>query len=164
MKQIVIAGHSLGAQTVQRYATVGKPLSSVGVNVPVTYWIANPNSLVWLNSSRPLSTASCADYDDWRDGLSTTLLTPVSTTLVSFASGTSAVLANYQSKNKATLAVLLTNGDDSSGCAPSPPEATATNGFYYFINWWTPTCEAPNSASGTVTPSIWSPWDTMVVA
>ena len=148
MKQIVIAGHSLGAQTVQRYATVGKPLSSIGVTVPVTYWIANPNSLVWLNSSRPLSTANCADYDEWRDGLSAYTAYPnvYNTGLV--AQGTSAVLANYESKNKAYARGTLDNGDDSSGCAPFTTGSNRNERFFYFINWWTPTCEAPNSASG----------------
>ncbi|CAC9890647.1 unnamed protein product, partial [Aureobasidium pullulans] len=148
VNQVVIAGHSLGAQTVQRYATVGKPLSSMGVSVPVTYWIANPNSLVWLNSSRPLSSASCAGYDDWRDGLNAYADYPsiYNTDLV--ASGTSAVLANYQSKNKAYARGTLDMGDDSSGCAPFTTGGNRHERFYYFINWWTPTCEAPTSASG----------------
>jgi hypothetical protein len=148
MKQIVIAGHSLGAQTVQRYATVGKPLSSIGVTVPVTYWIANPNSLVWLNSSRPLSTSSCADYDDWRDGLSNYATYPSVYNTGLVASGTSAVLANYQSKSKAYARGTLDMGDDSSTCAPGTTGANRHERFYYFINWWTPTCEAPTSASG----------------
>lgn len=43
MKQIVIAGHSLGAQTVQRYAAIGQPGPT---NSPVSYWVANPDSFV----------------------------------------------------------------------------------------------------------------------
>ncbi|KAI4721898.1 hypothetical protein E4T48_01915 [Aureobasidium sp. EXF-10727] len=148
LNQIVIAGHSLGAQTVQRYATVGKPMSSIGVNVPVSYWIANPNSLVWLNSSRPLSTSSCADYDDWRDGLSNYAAYPSVYNTALVASGTSAVLANYQSKNKAYARGTLDMGDDSTGCAPFTTGANRHERFYYFINWWTPTCEAPNTPSG----------------
>lgn len=35
MKQIVIGGHSLGAQTVQRYAAIGQPLNTKS---PVSYW------------------------------------------------------------------------------------------------------------------------------
>ncbi|KAG2165383.1 hypothetical protein JADG_005122 [Aureobasidium aubasidani] len=148
VNQVVIAGHSLGAQTVQRYAAVGKPLSSMGVTVPVTYWIANPNSLVWLNSSRPLSTASCAGYDDWRDGLSSYADYPSLYNTGLVASGTSAVLANYQSKNKAYARGTLDMGDDSSGCAPFTTGSNRHERFYYFINWWTPTCEAPTSGSG----------------
>lgn len=65
MKQIVVAGHSLGAQTVQRYAAIGQKLNT---NSPVTYWIGNPNSYVWLSTDRPLSTASCPTYDYYREG------------------------------------------------------------------------------------------------
>ena len=65
MKQIVVAGHSLGAQTVQRYAAIGKQL---GTKSPVTYWVGNPNSYVWLDTNRPLSTTSCPEYDFYRDG------------------------------------------------------------------------------------------------
>ncbi|KAI4843157.1 hypothetical protein E4T44_06211, partial [Aureobasidium sp. EXF-8845] len=148
INQIVIAGHSLGAQTVQRYAAVGKPLSSVGVTVPVTYWIGNPNSLVWLNSSRPLSTASCADYDSWRDGLFNYTGYPnvYNTGLV--ASGNAAVQANYAAKSKAYARGTLDMGDDSSSCAPFTTGSNRHERFYYFINWWTPTCEAPTSATG----------------
>lgn len=148
INQIVIAGHSLGGQTVQRYAAVGKPLSSLGVTVPVTYWIANPNSLVWLNSSRPLSTADCADYDEWRDGLSAYADYPsiYNTDLV--ASGSSAVIANYETKNKAYARGILDMGDDSTGCAPFTTGGNRHERFYYFINWWTPTCEAQNSTTG----------------
>jgi hypothetical protein len=148
INQIVVAGHSLGAQTVQRYAAVGKPMSSLGVSVPVSYWIANPNSLVWLNASRPLSTASCATYDNWRDGLAAYSSYPniYNNDLVS--GGTAAVLANYQSKNKAYARGIQDMGDDSTTCAPYTTGSNRHERFYYFINWWTPTCEAPTSATG----------------
>jgi len=65
INQIVIAGHSLGGQTVQRYAAIGQPGST---QTPVSYWVGNPNSYVWLSTDRPLSTASCPTYDDYREG------------------------------------------------------------------------------------------------
>ncbi|KAK5999914.1 hypothetical protein QM012_005002 [Aureobasidium pullulans] len=148
INQVVIAGHSLGGQTVQRYAAVGKPLSTIGAAVPVTYWIANPNSLVWLNSSRPLSTASCDGYDDWREGLSNYTGYPSVYNTGLVASGDAAVLANYQSKSKAYARGTLDMGDDSSTCAPFTTGSNRHERFYYFINWWTPTCEAPSTASG----------------
>lgn len=67
MKQIVVAGHSLGAQTVHRYVAVGNALNTAS---PVSYYIGNPNSYLWLSIDRPLDTSSCPTYDDWRDGLS----------------------------------------------------------------------------------------------
>jgi pimeloyl-ACP methyl ester carboxylesterase len=84
MKQIVVAGHSMGGQMTQRYAVVGKPLGLTGslktlraidplpnhIIVPITYWVGNPNSFAWLDSSRPVApAASCPGYDDWASGL-----------------------------------------------------------------------------------------------
>ena len=40
----------------------------LNTNSPVTYWVGNPNSYVWLSTDRPLSTASCPTYDYYRDG------------------------------------------------------------------------------------------------
>jgi hypothetical protein len=50
---------------VARYAAIGKNLNTQS---PVTYWIGNPNSYVWLSLGRPLSTASCPEYDTYRNG------------------------------------------------------------------------------------------------
>nr|POE72737.1 hypothetical protein CFP56_30676 [Quercus suber] len=65
MHQIVIAGHSLGAQMVQRYAAISNTLNT---QTPVSYWVANPNSYIWLSTSRPFDTSSCSEYDDYREG------------------------------------------------------------------------------------------------
>ncbi|KAH8886193.1 hypothetical protein GQ53DRAFT_828197 [Thozetella sp. PMI_491] len=43
VNQIIVAGHSAGAQTVNRYASVQKTLD---LSTPVTFWIGNPND--WL--------------------------------------------------------------------------------------------------------------------
>lgn len=119
MKQIVIAGHSLGAQTVQRYAAIGKQL---GTKSPVTLWIGNPNSYVWLSTDRPLSTASCADYDDYREGYTNFATYPMTYGLDLVNQGRSAILANYQSKQIAYGRGTQDMGDDSSGCAPGTSE------------------------------------------
>lgn len=64
MKQIVVAGHSLGGQTIQRYAA----LSQLKQRTPTTYWVGNPNSLIWFNTTRPLDTSTCSIYDVYREG------------------------------------------------------------------------------------------------
>ncbi|KXT07836.1 hypothetical protein AC579_1884 [Pseudocercospora musae] len=64
LKQIVVAGHSMGGQMAQRYASV----STLQTASPVTYWIGNPNSYAWFSTDRPLSTAACAKYDKYREG------------------------------------------------------------------------------------------------
>lgn len=67
LNQIVVGGHSLGAQTVQRYTAIGNKLNT---KTPVSYWIANPDSYVWFSTSRPLDTSECPSYDDYREGYS----------------------------------------------------------------------------------------------
>lgn len=65
MKQAIVAGHTLDAQMIQRYAAVGKDL---GLNIRVIYWIARPDNYVWFNSDRPVNTGTCTDFNNWRDG------------------------------------------------------------------------------------------------
>lgn len=59
-------GHSLGAQMAHRYAIVGKELS---LRTPIVYWIGNPSTFLWLDESRPSSTAGCENYNNWKEGL-----------------------------------------------------------------------------------------------
>lgn len=50
---------------VNRYADIGNDLPTAS---PVVYFIANPNSWTWMDTSRPLDTSDCLTYDDYRDG------------------------------------------------------------------------------------------------
>jgi len=75
--QVVLAGHSGGAQVLQRYAVVGRgdaTLTKVGVRV--RYVIANPSSYVYFSEERPLTpttfaryTGSCKGFDRWKYGV-----------------------------------------------------------------------------------------------
>ncbi|MFJ2693059.1 alpha/beta fold hydrolase [Pseudomonas sp. NPDC087336] len=72
LKQIVIAGHSGGAQVVQRYALLGhdKPaLEAAGVQL--RYVIANPSSYTYFDERRPVafSHAGCPQFNRWKYGL-----------------------------------------------------------------------------------------------
>ncbi|TRX89954.1 hypothetical protein FHL15_009226 [Xylaria flabelliformis] len=137
LNQIVVAGHSAGAQTTQRYASVGKDLSSVLGKTRLTYWVGNPNSWLWFNTSRPLDSSTCSVYNDWREGLNN--YTPsYNTDLV--ARGGAAVRANYQSKSIAYLRSLQDFGDDSSDCAPLSQGANRDERFFNFIASFPPTC------------------------
>jgi pimeloyl-ACP methyl ester carboxylesterase len=61
--QVVLAGHSAGAQVVQRYAVVGRGETMLTkLAVRVRYVIANPSSYVYFSEDRPLNTASFARY------------------------------------------------------------------------------------------------------
>jgi hypothetical protein len=132
MKQIVVAGHSLGAQFVNRYSTVG---NSLAITTPVSYWIGNPNSLLWLNASRPYDTSSCATYDDWRDGFSSYDVTYGA----SVARSPTAILSNYNSRSIVFARGLNDFGDDSSDCDPFTTGFNRGDRFYNSIAWFPPT-------------------------
>jgi len=66
LQQIVVAGHSAGAQVAQRWAAI----STLATQTPLSTWVANPDSLLWLSTDRPLDTSTCATYDYWKEGLS----------------------------------------------------------------------------------------------
>jgi len=66
LKEIVVAGHSSGAQFTQRYAAANRV--DPKLRVPVRYVVANPSTYVYLDSWRP-EAERCAEYDDYRYGL-----------------------------------------------------------------------------------------------
>lgn len=72
VKQIVIAGHSGGAQVVQRYALLGHDqpeLKEAGIQV--RYLIANPSSYAYFDERRPVAFnhAGCPGFNRWKYGL-----------------------------------------------------------------------------------------------
>jgi hypothetical protein len=78
LKTVVIAGHSGGAQLVQRYAVAGhgeEVLIKRGIHV--RYVVANPSSYVYFDRKRPagegfanFDATACHGYDDWKYGMS----------------------------------------------------------------------------------------------
>lgn len=64
LRRLVLAGHSGGAQVVQRYALLG------GERPGLRYVVANPSSYAFLDPARPCPTAGCPDHDRWKYGLS----------------------------------------------------------------------------------------------
>ena len=90
LERIVVAGHSGGAQFVQRYAVVGRAdqvLTAAGLQpyaegvdpstlsagkgpvMLVRYVVANPSSYVYFDATRPASTNNCQEFDHWRYGM-----------------------------------------------------------------------------------------------
>lgn len=142
MKHIVVGGHSLGAQATNRYAEVGNVLNTVS---PVTYYIANPNSYAWLSSDRPLSTAGCPTYDNWREGFNNYTQYPMSYGVNLVNQGRSAVLAQYNTRSKAYARGTQDTGDDSSTCAPYSAGANRNERFFNFIKAFPAVCSAPGT-------------------
>ncbi|BCX70643.1 alpha/beta fold hydrolase [Pseudomonas izuensis] len=72
VKQIVVAGHSGGAQVVQRYALLGHDQPALeAAGVRVRYVIANPSSYAYLDERRPVAFnhAGCPGFNRWKYGL-----------------------------------------------------------------------------------------------
>ncbi|WP_095152366.1 alpha/beta fold hydrolase [Pseudomonas sp. Irchel s3b5] len=72
VKQIVVAGHSGGAQVVQRYALLGHAQPALeAAGVKVRYVIANPSSYAYFDERRPVafSHAGCPQFNRWKYGL-----------------------------------------------------------------------------------------------
>ena len=72
LKQVVVAGHSGGAQVVQRYAIAAKGEAALGkAGVAVRYVVANPSSYAYFDDKRPEQEIadSCPGYNDWKYGM-----------------------------------------------------------------------------------------------
>jgi hypothetical protein len=72
LTHIVVAGHSAGAQLVQRHAVVGRGDAAARERgIAVRYVIANPSSWLWFGEDRPYPAepGACPDFDLWRYGL-----------------------------------------------------------------------------------------------
>jgi hypothetical protein len=72
LKQVVISGHSGGAQLVQRYAIAAKGDSALTqAGIGVRYVVADPSSYAWFGQDRPERSiaASCPGFDNWRYGM-----------------------------------------------------------------------------------------------
>jgi hypothetical protein len=67
LREVVVAGHSAGAQFAVRYAAVTRVDGTLGT--PLHYVVANPSSYPYLSSERPVALSGCAGYDTWKYGL-----------------------------------------------------------------------------------------------
>ncbi|WP_260858343.1 hypothetical protein [Paraburkholderia sp. BCC1885] len=78
LREVVIAGHSGGAQVAQRYAVVGRAAALLEAQgVPCRYVIANPSSYVYFDKLRPdgqggftpADEQACSGVDTWKYGI-----------------------------------------------------------------------------------------------
>ncbi|KAH6658885.1 hypothetical protein BKA67DRAFT_652166 [Truncatella angustata] len=159
INQIVVSGHSMGAQMVNRFAAVGKTGAQLGVDTPVSYWIGDPNSMVWFSETRPLSTGKCpTGFDDWREGFDNydSYGTPESTAMTYntelVASGREALLANYQSRTIAYARATRDKGDYNPDklCATYTTGADRSERFFEFLKTFPPNCANPAGPCVTV--------------
>ena len=78
LQQIVLAGHSAGAQFVQRYAVMNSVEESLGAKgISLRYVIANPSSYLYFDARRPTAsggfapanTVTCPNVNQYKYGL-----------------------------------------------------------------------------------------------
>ena len=77
LARVVVAGHSAGAQLVQRYAVVGRGPRLVGPGTSVRYVVASPSSYLYLSEDRPARAGGfqpfdrtrCEGFNRWKYGL-----------------------------------------------------------------------------------------------
>ncbi|CAD6551837.1 alpha/beta hydrolase [Paraburkholderia metrosideri] len=78
LAEVVIAGHSGGAQVAQRYAVVARDNASLDARgVGLRYVVANPSSYVYFDAVRPTASgglavfdaAECPSFNRWKYGL-----------------------------------------------------------------------------------------------
>lgn len=94
LKEIVVAGHSAGAQLTQAYSVVGQPLRSP-LNLRIV--VGAPGTYVWLNSSRPISTAGCPTFNTYKYGLDNFTYKPVTPAIPDAKFATLDVVYSYGS-------------------------------------------------------------------
>lgn len=73
LKEIVIAGHSGGAQMAQRYALLGgrEEARLKQAHIRLRYVIATPSTYAWFDAQRPVANPAnnCPGFNDWKYGL-----------------------------------------------------------------------------------------------
>jgi hypothetical protein len=101
----------------------------------MSYWVGNPDSFGWLNSSRPYSTDNCPTYDNWRSGLSNYTNTYGASIV---ASGPAAVQSRWFSRRVILARGLADFGNDASDCSPYTQGGDRGARFFAFVSWFKP--------------------------
>ncbi|PWN19134.1 hypothetical protein BCV69DRAFT_45425 [Microstroma glucosiphilum] len=66
LNQVVMVGHSMGGQMLQRYSLLKK---TKAYDNNLRYWLGNPGSYAWIEDARPYANASCQGGNEWAYGL-----------------------------------------------------------------------------------------------
>lgn len=78
LKHVTFAGHSGGAQVVQRYAVAAHDLQALAdEGIDVSYVVSSPSSYAYFDAGRPdaqgrtapFDAAQCPSFDDWKYGM-----------------------------------------------------------------------------------------------
>lgn len=78
LRHVVFAGHSGGAQVVQRYAVAARNIAALtGEGIDVRYVVASPSTYAYFDAQRPnaqgiaapFDAAQCPDFNQWKYGM-----------------------------------------------------------------------------------------------
>jgi pimeloyl-ACP methyl ester carboxylesterase len=78
LRHVVFAGHSGGAQVVQRYAVAGRNIAALtNEGIDVRYVVASPSTYAYFDAQRPdaqgiaapFDAARCPDFNQWKYGM-----------------------------------------------------------------------------------------------
>lgn len=146
LKEVVVAGHSMGSQLVQRYAALTSVTSD---RIPVTFWPADPNSMVWLSTDRPQGPAvDCDTYDVYPEGFSNYVNASQQYGQGLVSQGHEAIRKNFQSKQISWLRSIQDQGDYTvDGCGAYTTGSNRDARFLNFMNAFPPACEDPKGGN-----------------
>lgn len=153
LEQIVLAGHSMGGQLLHKYAAVGYTPAQLGIDTPVTYWIGDPDSFLWLDDTRPLSISKCPTFANWREGIenyaeygNTTMYYNID--LVN--QGAAALQENFFTRNIAYARASLDKGNynPENDCSPYTTGGDRNERFFEFIHKFGVSCPDPLTPGG----------------
>ncbi|EPQ29027.1 uncharacterized protein PFL1_03317 [Pseudozyma flocculosa PF-1] len=117
LNTIIIAGHSLGAQMVQRYALIGSVPSG---ETPVHFVVANPGSFAYLSDWRPRNYAGCPEtFNAWKFGLGSygqRYLSDFISQSLDTSNDIESVVARYRRRVVSYLFGLADDGLGDTGC------------------------------------------------
>lgn len=149
LNQIVFAGHSMGAQAVQRYAVVKNPK---WYDPALRFWIGNPGSWAWITSERPnnnpsnLDGESCEDkIDAWPFGIGDADAMPK---YVKDSGNPDLIRNRFLKRNVGYSLGLLDNGQGNTQCAAQYQGYSHLQRGSYFMQML---CEMPGGFPKTHT-------------
>ncbi|KAK0452166.1 uncharacterized protein EV420DRAFT_1559248 [Desarmillaria tabescens] len=111
LKVLVVGGHSAGGQMAQRYATLR---ISTDDDDRLHFWVANPASLCWLTSDRPIHNDACEGYDAFKYGLDSNF--PAYATKNARALGRDGIIKRYYSRTLNYAWGLEDQGNGDTRC------------------------------------------------
>lgn len=113
LNQVVVAGHSMGGQMVQRYALLKKTKK---YDQNMQFWAGNPGSYAWLTDNRPYTNDSCVDPLQWHYGIGGNQTKITKYARKDVVTNRQAVVDRFLSRKMHLALGLLDNGAGDTHC------------------------------------------------